>query len=229
MIEAFVKYFVLGMALGMADRSSSRWFRLGRTRREAAATLRAMRYLLERYQPASFEEDCKQREFRTALLEARQYYQRGQVQAARRLDELLAKVDGAPPARANSTARARAWMQKEKIAPLSFRSKAVVATALCLLLDVVVLLGSGLGAGAIAMLWSVLEVPALLGGLLAAPWASRALSAALGAFGRDSDVDGQLQATAQEIERQKRSLHLRLSSAASLLPGEEPVRLPPSG
>jgi hypothetical protein len=228
MIESILGYLLLGTALGLADRSGSEWLRHGRERREAAAMLRALRYLLQHYKPASFELDCQNPEYREAVVQARRYYQRGAIQTARRLQELLARTDGRSAPRAGALQRARAWLERDRIGALSLRRKAALAAGIVLALDLAALVGSGLSAGLSALLRSLVEAPALLAGLWMGPWASRSLRIVLQALGRSRDLPAELQAVAAEIEKTKRSLHLRLGSAAPLLPGEEPERLPPT-
>jgi hypothetical protein len=231
LIGQILKYFVLGAAIGTADRSSSDWVRLGRERRRRAEAARALRYLLDHYQPASFEEDCAKPEFRSAVLAARDHLYRTRSQAAeRKLEEILTRIQPAETGRPHRMERARRWLGREKIRPMPLRGKVILAVAVVLALDVWTLLAGGLGAGLSALLLSIVEVPALLCGLALAPAAGRAASRVLHSLGASADPQAEIDALTAQIERQKRSLHLRLMAPALPLPEpglQERGSLPP--
>jgi hypothetical protein len=149
----------------------------------------------------------------------------------RRLEDLLARAEEAYPAkRVGPRERMRRWMGREKLTSLPLRQKATVALATALLIDFWTLAGWGVGAGLGELFWTLVEAPALLLGLLAAPSFERGANWALQSFGAAAEPQTQLSDAAAQLETQKRSLYLRLSSPVSPLPEEEPdaVRsLPP--
>ncbi len=221
MIGEIIKYFLLGVLLGEADRASSNWIRTGKERRERIKLLGALRYLVENYQPKNAKQALQDPEFRNAATMARHYFRNQEGAAAdekleqlfARLEERAARAVELPhenhdaPTGAESRAsgasrwvRFKHWFAREKLLPLALKTKAIFAAAIALLIDLSTFAGSGFSSGFDEFLYSLIEAPALLGGILSAPAVGRAGQWLLHAAKRSPDAKERLEELSKKIE-----------------------------
>lgn len=244
MIGELIKYFVLGVLLGRLDSASSEWFRTSSVRKRENKLIGALRHLLANYNQASVGEDLAKREFRKAALVAHEHFGKSEAKSSEeKLEKYFAKLeaqvasasgaavavstagdqeggsgdeaDGA--ASSGSWARLKNWSGRDKIGTLPIKHKAIFSLGLALLVDFYAAASGGLGAGFEELLYSLIEAPALFGGLLASPGVGQAISWGSKQLGYGKTNASEIEELTKKIEETP-TLHLLLSGPMPPVP-----------